>query len=91
MSRIHDVKVRNVRVNTDERGHLAEVFRSDWDEYDIDPEMSYYLTTYLGVVRAWHRHLEGQIDHFVCPKGRITGESTMTVITPRQRANLTRS
>ena len=72
MPNIHDVKVRDLQVNADQRGHLVEVFRNDWDGYEIDPEMSYYSMTYPGVVRAWHRHLEGQIDHFVCPKGRIT-------------------
>lgn len=71
MSSIHDVEVRDLQVNADERGHLVEVFREDWDEYDIDPAMSYYSMTYPGIIRAWHRHLEGQVDHFVCPQGRI--------------------
>ena len=71
MSRIHDLEVRDIEVNVDERGHLVEVFRNDWNEYNISPEMSYYSMTYPGIIRAWHRHLEGQIDHFVCPEGRI--------------------
>ncbi|KPN29288.1 dTDP-4-dehydrorhamnose 3,5-epimerase [Halolamina pelagica] len=29
------------------------------------------LHDYPGIIRAWHRHLEGQNDHFVCPQGRI--------------------
>jgi len=33
--------------------------------------MSYYSLSYPGVIRAWHRHTRGQIDHFVCPSGRI--------------------
>jgi dTDP-4-dehydrorhamnose 3,5-epimerase len=33
--------------------------------------MSYYSGTYPGVVRAWHRHTRGQVDHFACPTGRI--------------------
>lgn len=68
---IHDVETRKLQVNTDERGHLVEVFREDWDLYDPDPSMSYYSMTYPGIVRAWHRHTKGQVDHFVCPKGRI--------------------
>ena len=68
---IHDVEVRDLQVNADERGHLVEIFREDWELFDPDPSMSYYSMTYPGVVRAWHRHLRGQIDHFVCPKGRI--------------------
>jgi dTDP-4-dehydrorhamnose 3,5-epimerase len=50
---------------------LVETFREDWDEYDIDPAMSYCSMTYPGIIRAWHRHLKDQIDHFVCPKGCI--------------------
>jgi dTDP-4-dehydrorhamnose 3,5-epimerase len=68
---IEGVEVRDLQVNADERGHLVEIFRDDWDLYDPEPAMSYYSMSYPGVVRAWHRHERGQIDHFVCPKGRI--------------------
>ena len=68
---IDGVEVRDLQVNADERGHLVEVFREDWELYDPEPAMSYYSMSYPGVVRAWHRHRRGQIDHFVCPKGRI--------------------
>ena len=68
---IDGVEVRDLRVNADERGHLVEIFREDWELYDPEPAMSYYSMSYPGVVRAWHRHRRGQIDHFVCPKGRI--------------------
>jgi len=68
---INGIEVRDLQVNADERGHLVETFREDWDLYDPDPTMSYYSLSYPGVVRAWHRHLEGQIDHFICPKGRV--------------------
>lgn len=68
---IHDVEVRDLQVNLDERGHLVEAFRSDWDEYEPEPAMSYYSVTYPGIIRAWHRHLRGQVDYFTCPQGRI--------------------
>ncbi|MBP1924079.1 dTDP-4-dehydrorhamnose 3,5-epimerase [Halorubrum alkaliphilum] len=68
---IEDVETRDLQVNTDERGHLVEMFREDWDEYDPEPSMSYFSMSYPGVIRAWHRHNRGQIDHFVCPQGRI--------------------
>ncbi|WP_302081588.1 dTDP-4-dehydrorhamnose 3,5-epimerase family protein [Salinibaculum rarum] len=71
MPTIHDVEVRDLQVNADERGHLVEIFREDWEEYDSNPAMSYYSMTYPGITRAWHRHTRGQVDHFVCPKGRI--------------------
>lgn len=68
---IDGVEVRDLLVNADERGHLVELFRDDWELYDPEPAMSYYSMTYPGIVRAWHRHRRGQIDHFVCPKGRL--------------------
>jgi len=68
---IDGVKVRELTVNADHRGHLVETFRSDWELFDPEPEMSYYSLSYPGVIRAWHRHDRGQIDHFVCPSGRI--------------------
>ncbi|QLH77282.1 dTDP-4-dehydrorhamnose 3,5-epimerase family protein [Halosimplex rubrum] len=68
---IDGVAVRDLQVNADERGHLVECFREDWPEFDPEPSMSYHSTSYPGVVRAWHRHVRGQVDHFVCPSGRI--------------------
>ena len=68
---IRGVEVRDLQVNTDERGHLVEVFREDWELFDGDPAMSYYSLTHPGVVRAWHRHSRGQIDYFICPRGKI--------------------
>lgn len=71
MPTIHDVERRELEVNVDERGHLVEMFRDDWAEYGETPSMSYYSVTHPGIIRAWHRHLEGQIDHFVCLSGKI--------------------
>ena len=71
MSTIDGVECRELQVNADERGHLVEIFRDDWELYDPAPEMSYYSLSYPGIIRAWHKHVEGQIDHFVCPQGRI--------------------
>lgn len=68
---IEGVDVRQLEVNADERGHLVEVFREDWEFYEPAPAMSYYSMSYPGIIRAWHRHTEGQVDHFVCPGGRI--------------------
>jgi len=68
---IEGVKARNLQVNADERGHLVEMYREDWPEFDPDPSMSYFSVSYPDIIRAWHRHLQGQIDHFVCPEGKI--------------------
>jgi dTDP-4-dehydrorhamnose 3,5-epimerase len=70
---IHDVETRSLQVNVDERGELTEIWREDWDFYagEDSPAMSYFSVTYPGVIRAWHRHRRGQIDHFVVPHGRV--------------------
>lgn len=68
---IEGVETRELQVNADDRGHLVELFREDWQEFDPRPAMSYYSLTYPGVIRAWHRHTRGQVDYFTCPKGRI--------------------
>lgn len=68
---IDGVETHELRVNADERGHLVEIFREDWHSFDTDPAMAYYSLSYSGVVRAWHRHTRGQVDHFVCPSGQI--------------------
>lgn len=68
---IEGVESRSLQPNVDERGHLVEMFREDWDEFEPRPAMAYYSLTYPGVVRAWHRHTRGQVDHFVCPSGRL--------------------
>lgn len=69
---IHDVEIDEIEVNEDERGSLTEIWRSDWDVYQgkNEPAMSYFSETYPGIVRAWHRHNRGQIDHFVVPRGK---------------------
>lgn len=68
---IEGVETRELQVNADERGHLVELYRSDWPEFDPEPAMTYYSMSYPGVVRAWHRHEREQVDYFACPSGRI--------------------
>lgn len=70
---IHDVHLRDLQVNADERGTLTEIYREDWDFFagEDEPAMSYLSESYPGVVRAWHRHERGQIDHFVVPHGTV--------------------
>ena len=68
---IDGVVTRDLQVNTDERGHLTELYRRDWELFDPNPEMAYYSMTYPDVIRAWHRHTRGQVDYFTCPQGRI--------------------
>ncbi|MCS7120443.1 MAG: dTDP-4-dehydrorhamnose 3,5-epimerase family protein [Nitrososphaerota archaeon] len=57
----------------DERGFFCEILRQDWreflgDEWIVQANLSY---SYPGIVRAWHRHLRGQIDYFVVLRGAM--------------------
>ena len=57
----------------DERGFFVELIREDWsdilgDDNIVQFNMSF---TYPGIIRAWHRHLRGQNDYFICIKGAV--------------------
>ena len=67
--RIHEVKVKRLRVVPDERGWLMEVLRKD-DELFRSFGQVYVSATYPGVVKGWHRH-ERQTDSFACLAGAI--------------------
>ena len=67
------VKTYELNILPDERGFFAEALRADWkefleDEQIIQTNISY---SYPNVVRAWHKHLRGQIDHFLVLKGAM--------------------
>lgn len=61
--RIHDVVVRPLTKFLDERGWLAELFRSDELEPALMPTMSYISMTQPGVARGPHEHVD-QTDYF---------------------------
>jgi len=67
------VKIYELKINPDERGFFVELLRRDWknllgDEWIVQANLSY---SYPGIIRAWHRHLRGQIDYFIVLKGAI--------------------
>lgn len=59
---ISGVKITKINKFEDDRGYLAEFFRSDEMEYR--PEMAYLSLTKSGVIRGPHEH-EKQADFFV--------------------------
>ncbi len=61
--RIHDVIVRPLNKFLDERGWLAELYRSDELDAEILPAMAYISMTQPGVARGPHEHKE-QTDYF---------------------------
>lgn len=61
--KIHDVTVRPLSKFLDERGWLAELFRSDELDPQVMPVMAYLSMTQPGVARGPHEHLD-QTDYF---------------------------
>jgi len=68
---LEGVKIYDLKKFPDERGFFSEILRQNWkdllgDEWIAQANLSY---TYPGIVRAWHRHLRGQLDYFIVAKG----------------------
>ncbi len=61
--KIHDVVVKPLAKYLDERGWLAELFRSDELNPDVVPVMAYVSMTQPGVARGPHEHVD-QTDYF---------------------------
>src|SRR6476619_764904 len=61
--RIHDIIAQPLAKFLDERGWLAELFRSDELEPGLMPTMAYISMTQPGVARGPHEHVD-QTDYF---------------------------
>jgi dTDP-4-dehydrorhamnose 3,5-epimerase len=69
---INGVEVREVKKHIDERGFFAETMRNDWQDIFKEPLVQVNLScSYPGIIRAWHRHHQGQIDHFTVIDGSV--------------------
>jgi dTDP-4-dehydrorhamnose 3,5-epimerase len=67
------IRIKSIRRLSDERGFFTEVMRTDWKdlfEEDIIAQANHSFT-YPNIIRAWHRHLQGQTDYFLVLKGLI--------------------
>jgi dTDP-4-dehydrorhamnose 3,5-epimerase len=66
------IRTYDLNVIPDERGFFSEAMRQDWtdivQEQVVQANMSF---TYPGIVRAWHRHLRGQLDVFLVLDGAL--------------------
>ena len=67
------VKTYEINLLPDERGFFAEAFRQDWKDFFEDEQIKQANLSYSypNVVRAWHKHLKGQIDHFLVLNGAM--------------------
>ena len=66
---IDGVRVKKLKVISDERGKLMEILRND-DEIFQQFGQVYMTTTFPGIIKAWHYH-KLQTDNFVCVSGKI--------------------
>ena len=67
------VKTYDLRILPDERGFFSEALRKDWADFVGQDQMvqSNVSFSYPGVIRAWHRHLRGQVDYFLVLRGAL--------------------
>ena len=67
------IKTYEIKILPDERGFFAEALRQDWKEFLEDEQITQTNLSYSypNVVRAWHKHTRGQIDHFLVLKGAM--------------------
>jgi dTDP-4-dehydrorhamnose 3,5-epimerase len=70
---IDGIMIKPLQKRPDERGLFMEVFRKDWTELIGIGEISQanLSISYPNTIRAWHRHLRGQVDYFIVVKGAL--------------------
>jgi dTDP-4-dehydrorhamnose 3,5-epimerase len=67
------IQIRALRKFVDDRGFVMEVLRADWEDLlggDTVVQANLSLS-YPGMIRAWHRHLRGQVDYFLVLRGAM--------------------
>ena len=67
------VRTCDLRVIPDERGFFSEAARKDWSDLLEGDEIAQVNISfsYPGIIRAWHRHLRGQVDYFLVLRGAL--------------------
>jgi len=70
---IDSIEIRDLTKYIDERGFFSEIMRRDWKDFlqGDDIVQFNFSYSYPDIVRAWHRHLRGQVDYFICIEGSI--------------------
>jgi len=67
------ILIKPLKRHIDDRGFFTELMRLDWKEILGDENFVQvnFSMSYPGIIRAWHRHLRGQIDYFMVLKGAL--------------------
>jgi dTDP-4-dehydrorhamnose 3,5-epimerase len=67
------IRTYEIDIIPDERGFFAEALREDWKELFGDDKVvqANISFSYPNIVRAWHKHLRGQVDYFLVVEGAM--------------------
>jgi len=67
------VKTYDLKIFPDERGFFSEAVRNDMEELlGVDRIAQINVSySYPDKIRAWHRHMRGQVDYFLVLKGSM--------------------
>ena len=67
------VRIQEIKLLPDERGFFGEALRIDWKEFMQEEQVKQVnlSCSYPDIIRAWHKHAEGQIDYFLVIKGAM--------------------
>ncbi len=67
------VKTYDLKLFPDERGFFSEALRTDWTKLKEDDQIVQVNVSfsYPGIIRAWHRHVRGQVDYFLVLQGAL--------------------
>ena len=69
---LEGVRTYEINMLPDERGFFAEALREDWQDFIDEPITQTNLSySYPNVIRAWHKHLRGQVDYFLVLQGAM--------------------
>lgn len=70
---LEGVKAYEIKLLPDERGFFSEALRTDWKDFlQNEPIEQINLSySYPNIVRAWHKHVRGQVDHFLVLQGAM--------------------
>ena len=80
---IKGVLVKENKKFIDDRGFFSELVRKDWNEL-IQDDIIVQINlnhSHPNIIRAWHRHLQGQVDYFICIEGLDkSGKTTQSIL-----------
>jgi len=70
---LEGIQIKLLKRRPDERGTFTELMRKDWKELLGEDKIAQanLSVSYPGIIRAWHRHIRGQVDYFIVLKGSL--------------------